>query len=308
MSDRHTLIAATMMRLDQLLASQWKALDREAIKDLVTEGAVTINGRLARKVGQRIHADDEVSVLLPDLEVACPASLPLGLSMPVVYEDEALLIVDKPSGIPVRSSRKPGVATVPQLLASLFPEQANVGGVNRAGVVTSLGEDASGLVLAGREETTYRELRRSVKRQRVTEAYTALVEGRLRGEFTIDQPIGNVKRTRQRLAVAREGRPALTFVREQQHLVESGKDYTLVYIRPQTSRLHQIRVHLSWYGFPIVGDRVYGSSRQVVLSDRIFLHLSEIRLLHPHTGDELRISSQLPPELRSVLTYLRRQK
>ncbi len=283
-------------------------LDRGAIRGLITAGNVSVNGLPARKGGQRLRPDDRVTVRLPELEERAEVSLPLGLSLPVVFEDDVLLIVDKPAGVSVRRSRKPGVATVPELLAAGYPDQANIGGVDRAGVVTTLGEDVSGLVLAGKDEATYRELRRLMKRQYIHEVYTALVEGHLRGEFTIDEPIGNVKRTRQRMAVAREGRPAQTYVRGQQHFVESGQHYTLVYVRPETSRMHQIRVHLAWYGFAIVGDRAYGSTRRALLPDRIFLHMSELYFPHPATGEEVRVASPLPPELYTLLTYMRRPK
>lgn len=308
MPELHTLIVEAAQRLDQLLAERWAALDRQQIRDLVTRGAVQVNGQDARKVGQRVYPNDEVTVHLPALEEAPAPELPPGLSLPVLLEDDVLLVVDKPAGIPGRSTRKQDQATVPQLLAARYPERAHIGGVNRAGVVTTLEEEVSGLVLVGKDETAYRQLRRLVKRQYVTEAYTVLVEGHLRGEFTIDQPIGNMKHTRQRLAVAREGRPARTFVRGQQHFREGGRDYTLVYVRPETSRMHQIRVHLSWFGFPIVGDRLYGDRRQSMLPDRLFVHLSELRLPHPITSDEVKISSPLPPELYSVLSYLRRPR
>jgi 23S rRNA pseudouridine1911/1915/1917 synthase len=303
-----TLIVASEQRLDQLLAERWGALDRQQIRDLVTQGAVEINGQRAQKVGHRLYPEDEVTVRLPELSEAPAPTPPPGLALTVVFEDDVLLILEKPAGIPGRASRKPGQATVPQLLAARYPDQAHVGGVNRAGVVTTLGEEVSGLVLAGKDEATYRELRRMVKRQHLIESYTALVEGRLRGEFTMDQPIGNMKHTRRRLAVSREGRPARTVVRAQQHLKESGRDYTLIHVRPETSRMHQIRVHLAWYGFPVVGDRLYGDRRQPMLPDRVFLHLSELRFPHPVTGDEVVVSSRLPPELYSILSYLRRPR
>ena len=308
MSELHTIIVESATRLDQLLVAKWGSLGRRQIREMVTGGAVSVNGRSAQNVGQRLNAGDQVLVELPALSSEAVVSAPPGLALSVVYEDEALLVVDKPAGIPVRPSRKRDRAAVTELLAAMYPEQAHVGGADRAGVVTMLGEDVSGLLLAGRDEGTYRELRRLVKRHYVQEVYTALVEGHLRGEFTIDQPIGNVKRARERLAVAREGRPARTLVRGQQHLKESGRDYTVVYVRPETARMHQIRVHLAWHGFPIVGDRVYGTKRQTMLPDRVFLHLSEMRLPQPSSGDEIRVESPLPPELYSLLTYMRRPK
>ncbi len=306
MAERHKLSVEAPTRLDQLLARRWQALDHQQIQALITGGAVLVNRREARKPGQRLMSGDEVLVDLPELPAPAPAELPLGLTLTVAYEDDVLLVVDKPADVPVRRSRSPDQATLPQILAAMYPDRAHVGGVNRAGVVTTLDEEVSGLVLVGKAEKTYRALRRLVKRQYVTESYTALVEGKLRGEHAIDQPIGNVKRARRRLAVTREGRPTRTVVCGQQNYREGGRNYTLVLVRPESSRMHQIRVHLAWYGFPIVGDRLYGSSQQPLLPNRPFLHLSEMRLLHPVNDEELRVESRLPAELHSVLDYMRR--
>jgi 23S rRNA pseudouridine1911/1915/1917 synthase len=308
MPDLTTLTIEYAARLDQALVAEWPSLDRRQIAAMVTGGGILVNGERARTVGQRLEAGDELSVRLPGTEPSrVPVALP-GLDLSNAYEDAAVLVVVKPAGIAARRSRRSATSTVPQLLAARLPELAHVGGVDHAGLVTTLGVDESGLMLVAKDEATYRELRRLLKRQRVQELYTALVEGNLHGEFTIDQAIGNAKHARERLTISREGRPAITHVRGQQHLKESGRDYTVVLIRPQTARLHQIRLHLAWYGFPIVGDRVYGTKRQTVLQDRIFLHLSEMRFPHPVTGMEVRVESQLPQELFSLLTYMRRPR
>ncbi|MBN1249086.1 MAG: RluA family pseudouridine synthase [Anaerolineae bacterium] len=307
-----TLDVSTPTRLDQLLARRWNALDHEQIRTLILEDAVLVNGEPARKLGQRLDAGDTVRIRLPELSSAEAYRLPIGLSLPVLYEDDEVLVVDKPAGVAVRrSGAGPEIrdeATVPQILAARYPDRAHVGGVNRAGVVTTLDEEASGLLLVGKTEAAYRALRRLIKRQYEHEVYTVLVEGHLRDEITVDQPIGNVKRTRRRLAVAREGRPAQTYVRPQQHYIESGRDYTLLYVRPETSRMHQIRVHLAWLGLPVVGDQLYGSRRQPMLPDRLFLHLSQLRFMHSVTQEEIVVESPLPTELHSVLTYMRRPK
>ncbi|MCU0520499.1 MAG: RluA family pseudouridine synthase [Anaerolineae bacterium] len=308
MAESERLRIETATRLDQALVVAWPTLDSRQIRDMVTAGGVLVNGERAQTAGQRLDPGDSLVVRLPAMISTSVAQAPPGLGLPVVYEDDHVLAIDKPAGIAVRSSRKSGFATAPQLLATRFPERAHIGGVDRSGVVTALGDDESGLMLIAKDEATYRELRRLVKRQRVQETYTALVEGNLRGEFTIDQAIGNAKRVRERLTVSREGRPAVTNVKGQQHLKDSERDYTVVLVRPLTARLHQIRLHLAWYGYPIVGDRIYGTRRQAILPDRIFLHLSEIRFPHPETGNEVRVEAQLAPELYSLLAYLRRPR
>jgi 23S rRNA pseudouridine1911/1915/1917 synthase len=308
--------ASQDVRLDQLLARTWDDLTHDGIRALINQDAVLINGEPALKPGQRLAEGDEVTVdraVLAEARAAGASedeafAAPPGLAVSVLYEDDALLIVDKPAGLPVRRSRRTDDVTLPQVLAGMYPDHAHVGGVNRAGVVTTLGEEVSGPVLAGRNEDAYRELRRLLKRQYVVEIYSALVDGQLRGEYTIDQPIGNAKHTRGRLMVAREGREARTHVRPQQHYKDGGREYTLVELRPESSRMHQMRVHLAWYGFPVVGDRLYGTKRQAILPDRLFLHLSRVTLPHPETGDQLRVDSPLPAELHSILSYMRRPK
>ncbi len=307
-SKTYTLKAERATRLDQLLAGAWDDLERAQIRELLQNGKVHVNGVEARKPGQRLEPGDEVTVLLPELISRDEPDLPLGMALPVLYEDAVMLMVDKPAGLAVRRLRRQEEATLPRILAGMYPDMAHVGGVNRAGVVTTIDRDASGLVLVAKDEATYRELRRRVKRQYLTEGYSALVEGHARGEFVIDQGIGNAKHMRERRVISDEGRSARTFVRSQQHYREDGRDYTVVYVRPETYQMHQLRVHLAWYGHPIVGDRVYGSRRQSLLADRIFLHLSVITVLHPETEQEVKVESALPAELFSVLSYLRRPK
>ncbi len=312
MPEWHTLEIDVATRLDQLLVRRWELLDHGRIREMVVREAILINGQPAQTLGQWVQPADEVRVNLPDLKPVETPKLRSGLQLSIAHEDDAMLMLDKPVGISVRRARGSARAwtqpTVSQLLAEMRPEIAHVGGVGRAGVVTTLDEDESGLILVGKTEEAYRELRRSLKRQYAVEAYTALVEGHLRAEYMIEEPIGNYKHTRRRLRVTREGRPARTFVRPQQHFKESNRDYTLVYVRPETSRMHQIRVHLAWFGFPIVGDKVYGSRRQILLPDRLFLHLSQVQLRHPVSGKELTVESLLPRELYSVLQYMRRPK
>lgn len=322
--ERRRVVVETRMRLDQLLARTWPGLNRQSAREKVRAGQVLINGQPAAKVGQYVEVDDEVAVsvvaiddLVADDAETGPLTLPT-LPLTVLYEDEAVLVVEKLAGVlahpasrPARQQFQPtpvSAQSLAQQLTALYPALAHIGGADRAGVVMRIEPEVSGAVLVAKDENTYHLLQRHVKHDQVESVYSALVEGRLTGQDVIDQPIGNVKRARQRLAVAREGRPARTAYRGQRHYKDAGRDYSLLEVRPQTARLHQIRVHLAWYGFPLVGDRVYGSRQQPLLPDRIFLHLSVLAFPHPLTGAVVRVESPLAPELRSVLRYLTRQK
>lgn len=319
MPEPELAVVTTQMRLDQFLVQTWPEFDRQSVRESVRAGQVLVNGQPASKAGQYVEVDDEVAVsglvAGKDDEEAGPfrldVSLP-ALPLTVLYEDEAVLVVEKLAGVPThpssRSMRQQFQQTLARQLTTLNPSLAHIGGADRAGIVMRVETEVSGAVLVAKDEDTYHLLQRCVKHNQVRNIYSVLVEGRLSGEDVIDQPIGNVKRTRQRLAVAREGRPSQTVYRGQRHYKDENRDYSLLEVQPQTSRLHQIRVHLSWYGFPLVGDRVYGSRQQPLLPDRIFLHLSVVAFPHPRTGDIVRVESPLAPELRAVLRYLARPK
>lgn len=308
MPEREVAVVATPMRLDQFLVQTWPSLDRKSVRQMIVSGNVSINGQPATKAGQYIEVNDEVAALV-DVEESTESGLSLpSLPLSVLYEDEVILVVDKLAGMPMHPTRQSIQGTLTQQLAELYPNLVHVGGVDRGGVVMRIEPEVSGAVLVAKDEETYRTLQRHVKHDRVECVYSVLVEGRLTGEEVIDQPIGNVKRARQRLAVAREGRPAQTYYRGQRCYKDQDHDYSLLEVRPRTGRLHQIRVHFSWYGFPLVGDRVYGSRHQPILPDRIFQHVSVVTFPHPRTGDVVRVESPLPPELRAVLRYLAQQK
>ncbi len=310
MFEPRILRADRAVRLDVLLAECCPHLERSALRQLIQSGQVQINGAMAVKPGQRLRPGDEVLAQVPPPPPESPVEPLFRRPLQVVYEDEAVLVVDKPADVPVRSSRRTpsDAVTLGQQIGERFPQSAHLGGAGHAGVLTQLDREVSGLLLAAKTEAAYRALRRALKRGQVEQLYTALVEGRLRGEDTITNPIGNVQRTRRQLTVSREGRAASTYFRVQRHYKQDRRSYTLLLVRPHTARRHQIRVHLAWYGAPLVGDRLYGSRRQWLLEDRIFLHLGALSFPHPLTGETMRLESELPAELRSILQWLNRPK
>lgn len=308
MPEREIASVDAEVRLDQFLVQTWPVLSRQVVRQMIVSGDVLVNDQPARKAGQYVQPGDVVKAAVPNIEGHAPDFVLPSMPLPILYEDEVLLVVDKPSGIVLRPTRQARLDTMAQRVTELYPALAHVGGAERAGIVMRVEAESSGALLVAKDEDTYRALQRSVKHEQVETTYSVLVEGRLTGEEVIDQPIGNVKRARQRLNVAREGRPAQTFYRGQRYYKDEGRDYSLLEVRPLTSRLHQIRVHLSWYGFPLVGDQVYGSRFQPLLTDRLFMHLSVLTFKHPLTDQMVRVESPLPPELRSILRYLTRPK
>ncbi len=299
--------AERQQRLDQALARRWPHLDRAAIHRAVRDGAVSVNERTATSAGQMLEAGDRISADLPE-EGETSERLPVLLPVRTLHADEALLVVEKPAGVPLLPDAETGIQSVAEVLIEREPALAHVGGAQRAGIVTPMETEVSGLILVGRDEATYRRLKGEVNRGRVERRYIALVEGLLKGEGVIEAPIGNRRHERRRLRVSRTGRAATTRYRALTTYRLLGRTYTLVELRPDSARRHQLRVHLAWYGTPIVGDRLYGSRRQELLDDRLFLHLGQMRFRHPQTGEWITVQSPLPEALDSLLRYLRRPR
>lgn len=287
-------------RLDRVLAARLPDMSRAQAQRLVKAGEVTVNGRPS-KPSYHVQVGDEVIVRVPDEAPALV--LPEDIPLDVIYEDDALLVVSKPAGMVVHPALGHPSGTLVNAVLAHCPQIAEVGGPDRAGIVHRLDKDTSGLILVAKDEVTRAALQRQFKRRQVAKTYLALVEDHVHPrEGVVEAPIGRDKRQRKKMAVVRSGRPARTMYR----VAEYFAGHTLLEVRPHTGRTHQIRVHLSWMGYPIVGDAVYGYRRQRLLRDRHFLHAAQLRLVHPATDEEVEFKVPLPPELATILKRLRR--
>jgi 23S rRNA pseudouridine1911/1915/1917 synthase len=286
-------------RLDQFLAAHMPDLSRAQLQRLVKSGEVTVNGRPA-KPAYRVAPGDQVRVLLPEKPET--AILPEPLPLDIVFEDTHLLVVNKPAGMVVHPAYGHTSGTLVNAVLAHCPQVAHVGGIERAGVVHRLDKDTSGVIVVAKDETTRTALQRQFKRRQVVKTYLALVEERVEPrEGIVDAPVGRDKQQRKRMTVVRNGREASTMYRA----IEYFPEHTLLEVRPHTGRTHQVRVHLAWLGYPVVGDVVYGRRRQRLLRNRHFLHAARLRLTHPATGEEITFEAPLPPELKDVLRRLR---
>jgi 23S rRNA pseudouridine1911/1915/1917 synthase len=306
MAEERTVVAFTVEqgdeRLDKVVSTRVQDLSREVAKRLIKSGQVTVNDRLSRP-SYRVQVDDEIVVRLP-VELPEPI-LPEAIPLDVIYEDDAFLVVNKPAGMVVHPALGHPSGTLVNALLAHCPQVAQAGGPDRAGIVHRLDKDTSGLILVAKDEATRAALQRQFKRRQVAKTYLALVEDQVQPrEGIIDAPIGRDKRQRKQMAVVRSGRPAQTMYR----VVEYLADHTLLEVRPHTGRTHQVRVHLAWMGYPVVGDTTYGYRRQRLLQDRHFLHAARLRFSHPGTGEEVTFEAPLPPQLAAVLEQLRRRR
>jgi 23S rRNA pseudouridine1911/1915/1917 synthase len=216
----------------------------------------------------------------------------------IVYEDEHLLVVDKPAGLVVHPARGHREGTLSQLLAGIAGGGGVGGDPNRPGIVHRLDRDTSGLLVVARSEEAHRLLQRALAARRIEREYTALIEGRPRARNgTIDAPIGRDPRVRTRMAVGgnfpREARTHFALER-------ALPEHSLLRVRLETGRTHQIRVHLKAIGHPVAGDPEYGTAGMLGL-ERQFLHATRLALPHPFTGEPLEVRSPLPADLAAAL-------
>jgi 23S rRNA pseudouridine1911/1915/1917 synthase len=291
-------------RLDAFLARRLNdRLTRSHAHKLIADGLVTVNDTPA-KPSHHLARGDRVVAGLPPAET--PALVAEAIPLRIVYQDEDVIVVDKPPGLTVHPGAGHPQGTLVNALLALCPELAEIKGTLRPGIVHRLDKDTSGLLVAAKNEAAQAALARQLKDRQVHKVYLALVHGRLeRPESVIDGPIGRHPRRRQRMAVVEGGRQALTRYRVRELMgADARKDaYSLVEAEPLTGRTHQIRVHFAGIGHPVVGDRLYGKASELVA--RQFLHAWRLGFRLPRGGRYQEFESPLAPDLEAALVALR---
>ena len=289
-------------RLDAALAKLEPALSRAQLRKLVESGRVTVGGAVV-KPAHKLRAGDEIAGELPEAparELAAEA-LPLA----VLYEDDDVLVIDKPAGLVVHPAPGHAGGTLVNALLHHSEQLSAAGGADRPGIVHRLDKDTSGVLVVARNDAAHASLAAQFKVHSVLREYLALVRGLPRtASGTIAAAIGRHPGDRKRMSTrARVGRAAVTHWRVERRL----RGAALLRVRLETGRTHQVRVHLASIGHPVLGDRVYGGRRAA--SDRLAparqaLHAAVLGFRHPRSGAELRFESPLPPDLAAALEAL----
>ncbi len=287
-------------RLDVFLAEHCPELSRSRIQKLITAGLVTVNGKVTRP-SYRLRAGDSVCLQVPDPEV--PRIEPEEIPLDIYYEDPDVLVVNKARGQVVHPAVGHYSGTLVNALLFHCRDLSGINGILRPGIVHRLDRDTSGLLMVAKSDRVHLALAAQLQNRTVLRRYLALVHGSPRHESgTIDAPIGRHPRDRQRMAVNyRSGRPARTHYRVLQRL---GR-VSLLELTLDTGRTHQIRVHMSYLGHPLVGDLKYGHARSEMGLSGQFLHAGTLGFTHPRTGEWLVFEAPLPPELAAVLAGLK---
>jgi len=286
------------VRLDKYVVEKCPELSRTQAQKLVSDGLVMVNDKVA-KAGLKLSAGDRVRITLPSSTNDSPSPEVMPLS--IVYEDNDLLVVDKPAGLAVHPAPGHPSHTLINAVLSHVPHLPEADDFRRPGVVHRLDKDASGLMVVAKNREAQLNLISQFKARSVVKAYLVLVKGRLTpDDGVIEAPIGRDPRHRKRMAVVAEGEGREA--RTNYHVVKHIGDCTLLEVRPETGRTHQIRVHLSAIGYPVFGDKVYGARSEKL--PRLFLHASRLGLKLPSSGEYKEFTSNLPPDLERVLEEL----
>jgi 23S rRNA pseudouridine1911/1915/1917 synthase len=297
--DENVLVGADEdgRRLDKFLATRLPALSRSFAQHLIAEGHVRVAGRV-REPDFRVSAGEVVSVEVPPPQPTAARGEAIPLS--IVYEDDALLVVNKPAGMVVHPAAGHSTGTLVNAVLGHSPDLV-IGNAERPGIVHRLDRDTSGLIVIAKTDAALENLQQQFARQAVHKTYLALVHGRVQpSRGKIDAPVGRDPRDRKRMAVTavQAARAAQTVFA----VVERMADTTLLRVEPHTGRTHQIRVHLAFIGHPVVGDPVYGPHGANNLGlRRQFLHAWQLAFTHPVTGAALTFTAPLPLDLQQAL-------
>jgi 23S rRNA pseudouridine1911/1915/1917 synthase len=308
---------AAGQRLDAWLATQIEGVSRERVQLLLQQEKIRLDGKSPR-ASYRLRGGETIEILgdpvRPPLK-AFAEDIPLH----VVYEDEALSVIDKPAGMMVHAGAGATEAgTLVNALLHRYESLSSTGGELRPGIVHRLDKQTSGLIVVARNDAVHARLAEMFSRREMRKTYIALVHGHLKQDSgTITAPIARDMLRRTRMTTRREegARSAVSHYTVERRIASPWGKFTLVRVRIETGRTHQIRVHMASIGHPIVGDTLYGAPAQIrneaggpeLSLDRNFLHAAELEFAHPVTRKQLHLESPLPPELRAFLGILQEE-
>ncbi|MBN2474018.1 MAG: RluA family pseudouridine synthase [Pirellulales bacterium] len=306
-------------RLDAFLARRFDAYSRVHLRRVITAGGVKVDGN-GGKPAYRLKPGQRVTIVLPEIPREAPQ--PENIPLEILHQDDFLVVVNKPAGMVVHPARGHWSGTLASALQHHFGRQLSaVGGPSRPGIVHRLDRDTSGAILVARNDQAHARLAAQFESRSIEKEYFALVAGSPnRDRDFIEQPIGAHPHQREKMAIRRDesiGRSAQTFY----EVTERFDGFAAVRLLPKTGRTHQLRVHLSHIGCPVLCDRQYGGRSRItrgeirrdaqdtrVLLCRQALHARRLKFTHPQTGDPLEIEAPLPGDMAAVLAELRQYR
>ena len=293
-------------RIDRYLSQQLPNLSRSRIQQLIEQSNVQVNEKVCTSKKTTVQQGDRISLTIPE---AKPLDLqPEAIPLDILYEDDALIIINKPAGLVVHPAAGHESGTLVNALLAHCPNLAGIGGVQRPGIVHRLDKDTTGAIAIAKTDQAHQSLQAQLKAKTARREYLGVVYGAPSADRgTIDQPIGRHPIDRKKMAVVpveKGGRPSVTHWQVRERL----GNYTLMHFQLETGRTHQIRVHSAYMGHPIVGDPVYSAGRSVGVNlPGQALHAWRLTLLHPVTQEWIEVTAPIPKSFTALLDVLRRR-
>lgn len=286
-------------RLDSYISDNMDKISRSFAQKLIENQKVTINGK-NEKASYKVCIGDNVEVDVPEAQDTRLKAQDIPVE--VVYEDKDIIVVNKPKGMVVHPANgNPDGTLVNAILAMCKDSLSGIGGEIRPGIVHRLDKDTSGLLIIAKNDEAHVKMSKQIQDRLVTKKYIALVKGVVKDdEATIDMPIARSKVDRKKMAVDKDGKQAVTHFK----VIKRYKGYTLLEIKIDTGRTHQIRVHMAKIGYPVVGDMVYSNGKNEFGIEGQMLHAKSLEFLHPITGKKMHLEAPLPEYFTKVLEEL----
>lgn len=286
-------------RLDSYISKSNLDLSRSMVQKLIKENRVFVNGK-NEKESYKIKVNDNITIQIEE-----PKSSKLeaqDIPLDIIYEDNDIIVINKPKGMVVHPGNgNPDNTLVNAVLAHCKGSLSGIGGEIRPGIVHRIDKDTSGLIIVAKNDKSHINLSEQIKNHEVTKIYTALVKGNIsEDEATIDMPIGRDKKDRKKMSVTRDGKEAVSHIK----VVKRYGNYTLIRVKIDTGRTHQIRVHMAKIGHPVVGDEVYSSGKNEFGVKGQMLHSTILKFKHPISGKEIMLEAPLPQYFEDVLSKL----
>ncbi len=284
------------IRIDKAIVLIEDTLSRVAIQRLLDEGNILVNGKTTKssyktKIGDEITIQKEtpkkVDIIAQDIPIE------------ILYEDKEIIVVNKPKGIVVHPANGNPDGTLVNAIMNLCGNSlSGIGGEIRPGIIHRLDKDTSGVLIVAKNDIAHINISNQIKNRQTKKIYIALVRGVIKeNEATIDMPIGRSKKDRKKMAVTKDGKEAITHFK----VLKRYENFTLLEIKIDTGRTHQIRVHLAEIGYPIVGDYIYSNGKNPFNVEGQMLHARQIEFVHPTTGKEMKIEAPIPEYFQNII-------
>ncbi len=285
-------------RLDTIVSSLDINISRSMAQKLIKDKKIMINNKEAKE-SYRVKLNDEITILVdePKKTKLKPESIPLD----IIYEDKDIIVVNKAKGMVVHPGNGNKEGTLVNAIMAYAKDLSGIGGELRPGIVHRIDKDTSGLIIIAKNDEAHKNLSEQIKNHQITKIYTALVRGNIaEDDATIDMPIGRDKNDRKKMSVTKDGKEAVTHFK----VLKRYGEYTLLRVKIDTGRTHQIRVHMAKIGHPVVGDEVYSNGKNEFNVHGQMLHSTYLKFKHPITGKELELEAPLPKYFQDVLNKL----